>query len=81
MIAEPEWHRVQVIPSARVWEFIRKGKCGSLIFGEISQLPLMRSQVNWRRQHHLAMALGDTVMVTPTGSEPLNQMGTGLTVN
>ncbi len=81
MIAEPEWHRVQVIPSARVWEFVRKGKCGSLIFGEISQLPLTRSQVNWRRQHHLSMAFRDTAMVAPTGSELLNQMGNGLTVN
>ncbi len=31
--------------------------------------------------HHLAMALGDTVVVTPDGCETLSQMGTGLTIN
>ncbi len=31
--------------------------------------------------HHLAMAFGDTVVVTPTGSETLTKMGTGLMVN
>ena len=35
--------------------------------------------LDWDR--HLAMAFGDTVVVTPTGSETLTQMGTGLTVN
>ncbi len=35
--------------------------------------------LDWGR--HLAMAFGDTVVVTPTGSETLTQMGTGLTVN
>jgi Xaa-Pro dipeptidase len=35
--------------------------------------------LDWDR--HLAMAFGDTVVVTPTGSETLAQMGTGLTVN
>ena len=31
--------------------------------------------------HHLAMALGDTVVITPDGCETLTQMGNGLTVN
>ena len=31
--------------------------------------------------HNLAMAFGDTVVVTPAGCETLSQMGTGLTVN
>ena len=31
--------------------------------------------------HHLAMAFGDTVVVTSSGCETLTQMGTGLTVN
>ncbi len=31
--------------------------------------------------HNLAMAFGDTVVVTPDGCETLTQMGTGLTVN
>ena len=35
--------------------------------------------LDWDR--HLAMAFGDTVVVTPTGSETLTKMGTGLTVN
>ncbi len=35
--------------------------------------------LDWNR--HLAMAFGDTVVVTPTGSETLTKMGTGLTVN
>ena len=35
--------------------------------------------LDWDR--HLAMAFGDTVVVTPTGSETLPKMGTGLTVN
>ena len=35
--------------------------------------------LDWDR--HLAMAFGDTVVVTPTGSETLTNMGTGLTVN
>jgi Xaa-Pro dipeptidase len=32
-------------------------------------------------EHNLAMAFGDTVVVTPDGCETLSQMGTGLTVN
>lgn len=35
--------------------------------------------LDWDR--HLAMAFGDTVVVTSTGSETLTKMGTGLTVN
>ena len=35
--------------------------------------------LDWDR--HLAMAFGDTVVVTPTGSETLTKMGTGLTIN
>ncbi len=31
--------------------------------------------------HHLAMAFGDTVVVTPDDCETLSQMGTGLTIN
>ncbi len=31
--------------------------------------------------HNLAMAFGDTVVVTPDGSETLSQMGCVLTVN
>ena len=31
--------------------------------------------------HHLAMAFGDTVVVTPDGCETLSQIGTGLTIN
>ncbi len=34
---------------------------------------------NW--DHNLAMAFGETVVVTPDGCETLTQMGTGLTVN
>ena len=35
--------------------------------------------LDWDRR--LAMAFGDTVVVTPTGSETLTKMGTGVTVN
>ena len=33
------------------------------------------------RDHHLAMAFGDTVVVTPDGCQTLSQMDTGLTIN